>query len=304
MNKQKNNAATRKRLEDEGQMTIFDMIESGIDPEKVVAQADAELDKLKENSPEMADNPIGLRTEGNNMDIDEMIQKEEPTAPEITDSADYDPEFLDMVADHIAPSELKAMVEESAEPELQKEDYEAGLEVEKVSPELEAILEDHVSAEELSAILNEGFEKEQEPEVSEPTDYTNYSLDEFAGSEPDFDDRLIAFDTSLPTDDPKFITAAAKEDFSSIAEFKAAFSGQGGLNEHLIMAFPLKADAEPERVVAMYEKKLANAQKVDIKDADKEAKKIAALEASGDVTEEVSDAEPEQPKKRGRKRKI
>lgn len=289
MRKKNYTGADRKKMEEQGQLDIFSMLESGEDINKVVSKADAELEELKENASEIPDNPIGLKTEGMNMDITDGLE------------------------DYISPSEMKAMLEseeEVSEPAIEDPEVEAAELKDSLREDFPEI-DDHISDSELTAMLsetvNESFDKkeEKELEISEPVDYTNYTLDEFAGSEPDYDDRLIAFDTSLPTDDPKFVTAALKNDYDSIADFKADFAGQGGLNEHAVIAFPLKADREPEAVVAMYEKKMASAQKADIKDADKEAKRIAALEASGEASEDLADSEvePEQPKKRGRKPK-
>lgn len=242
----------REKLEEQGQMNIFDMIQSGENPEDIVAQAESEIEERHEASEPVVDNPIGLKSEGNNMDIEEMIKTSE----------------------------------ENVEEELNEE---AVSEVENTPSE-----------EELSEILNKGFEKE-EAVVEEDVDYEYFNLDEFAGSEPSYEDRLVAFDTSLKTTDPKFVVVASKDDFESIKDFKFEFSGQGGLNEHLIIAFPLKAEGEPERVVAMLEKKLASTHKIDKKEADKEAKRIAELEASGIETEETIEGEeaPKQ-KRRGR----
>tara|TARA_Y100001960_G_scaffold317260_1_gene385348 strand:+ start:600 stop:1385 length:786 start_codon:yes stop_codon:yes gene_type:complete len=244
----------REKLEEQGQMNIFDMIQSGENPEDIVAQAESEIEERQEVSEPVVDNPIGLKTEGNNMDIEEMIETSEET------------------------------VEEELKEEVVSE------------------VENTPSEEELSEILNKGFEKEEaEAIVEEDVDYEYFNLDEFAGSEPSYDDRLVAFDTSLETTDPKFVIVASKDDFESIKDFKFEFSGQGGLNEHLIIAFPLKAEGEPERVVAMLEKKLASTHKIDKKEADKEAKRIAELEASGIETEETIEGEeaPKQ-KRRGR----
>jgi len=254
----------REKLEEQGQMNIFDMIQSGENPEDIVAQAESEIEERQEISEPVVDNPIGLKTEGNNMDIEEMIETSEEA------------------------------VEEVNEEELKEEE----LKEEAVLSEIE----NTPSEEELSEILNKGFEKEKEEAVvEEDVEYEYFNLDEFAGSEPSYDDRLVAFDTSLETTDPKFVVVASKDDFESIKDFKFEFSGQGGLNEHLIIAFPLKAEGEPERVVAMLEKKLASTHKIDKKEADKEAKRIAELEASGIETEETIEGEeaPKQ-KKRGR----
>lgn len=243
----------REKLEEQGQMNIFDMIQSGENPEDIVAQAESEIEERQEVSEPVVDSPIGLKTEGNNMDIEEMIETSEEA------------------------------VEEDLKEEVVSE------------------VENTPSEEELSEILNKGFEKEEEVVVEEDVDYEYFNLDEFAGSEPSYDDRLVAFDTSLETTDPKFVIVASKDDFESIKDFKFEFSGQGGLNEHLIIAFPLKAEGEPERVVAMLEKKLASTHKIDKKEADKEAKRIAELEASGIETEETIEGEeaPKQ-KRRGR----
>jgi len=249
----------REKLEEQGQMNIFDMIQSGENPEDIVAQAESEIEERQEISEPVVDNPIGLKTEGNNMDIEEMIETSEEAVEEVNEE------------------ELK---EEAVLSEI----------------------ENTPSEEELSEILNKGFEKEKEEAVvEEDVEYEYFNLDEFAGSEPSYDNRLVAFDTSLETTDPKFVVVASKDDFESIKDFKFEFSGQGGLNEHLIIAFPLKAEGEPERVVAMLEKKLASTHKIDKKEADKEAKRIAELEASGIETEETIEGEeaPKQ-KKRGR----
>jgi uncharacterized membrane protein len=247
----------REKLEEQGQMNIFDMIESGENPEDIVAQAESEIEDRHEVSEPVVDNPIGLKTEGNNMDIEEMIETSEETVEEV--------------------------VEEELKEEVVSE------------------IENTPSEEELSEILNKGFEKEEETVISEAIEYEYFNLDEFAGSEPSYEDRLIAFDTSLETTDPRFVVVASKDDFESIKDFKFEFSGQGGLNEHLIIAFPLKAEGEPERVVAMLEKKLASTHKIDKKEADKEAKRIAELEASGIETEEnIEGEEAPKQKRRGR----
>lgn len=256
----------REKLEEQGQMNIFDMIQSGENPEDIVAQAESEIEERQEVSEPVVDNPIGLKTEGNNMDIEEMIETSKETVEEINE-------------------------------EVNEEVNEEELKEEAVLSEVE----NTPSEENLSEILNKGFEKEEEAVVEEDLEYEYFNLDEFAGSEPSYDDRLVAFNTSLETTDPKFVVVASKEDFESIKDFKFEFSGQGGLNEHLIIAFPLRAEGEPERVVAMLEKKLASTHKIDKKEADKEAKRIAELEASGIETEETIEGEeaPKQ-KKRGR----
>jgi uncharacterized membrane protein len=247
----------REKLEEQGQMNIFDMIQSGENPEDIVAQAESEIEERHEVSEQVVDNPIGLKTEGNNMDIEEMIETSEETVEEV--------------------------IEEELKEEVVSE------------------IENTPSEEKLSEILNKGFEKEEETVVSEAIEYEYFNLDEFAGSEPSYEDRLVAFDTSLETTDPRFVVVASKDDFESIKDFKFEFSGQGGLNEHLIIAFPLKAEGEPERVVAMLEKKLASTHKIDKKEADKEAKRIAELEASGIETEEnIEGEEAPKQKRRGR----
>ena len=229
----------RDQLEENGQINIFEMIESGETPEDIVAQAESEIEENKNVINKLVNNPIGLKTEGNNIDIEEMLLSKIENTP---------------------------------------------------------------SKEELAEALNKGFEKEKEIEVVEDVEYEYFSLDEFAGSEPSYEDRLVAFDTSLKTTDTRFVVVGSKDDFKSIKDFKFEFSGQGGLNENLIIAFPLKAEGEPERVVAMLEKKLANTHKIDKKEADKEAKRIAEIEASGIETEEIIEDEEEatKQKKRGR----
>lgn len=278
----------RIEMEDKGQMNIFDMIESGANIDDVVDQADQEIKKQKSKIKDTNDSPIGLRTEGTNIDIEESLENET-----------YDQEFLDMVQDNVSTTEMKDILQE--DPEL------------NIDTELAEVLADHIAPSEMNAMLNEeaelkevlqkGFDQEEVKEIKEDVEYEHYTLDDFAGSSPDFDDRFIAFDTSLPTSDPKFVTAAYKSDYESIADFKMDFSGNGGLNEHLIIAFPLKADAEPEKVISMYEKKLASSVKADNKSADEEAKRIAALEASGDIVEEESSDETEKKQKRGRRPK-
>lgn len=279
----------RVEMEDKGQMNIFDMIESGANIDDVVDQADQEIKKQKSKIKYTNDSPIGLRTDGTNIDIEEALKDET-----------YDQEFLDMVQDNVSTTELKDILQEETELNIDTELAEA--------------LADHIAPSEMNAMLNEddaelkevlqkGFDQEDVKEIKEDVEYEHYTLDDFAGSSPDFDDRFIAFDTSLPTSDPKFVTAAYRSDYESIADFKMDFSGNGGLNEHLIIAFPLKADAEPEKVISMYEKKLASSVKADNKSADEEAKRIAELEASGDILEEESSDETEKKQKRGRRPK-
>jgi hypothetical protein len=296
MRKQRNSGKTRQELEDEGQMTIFDMIESGVDPEEVVAKADEELNKNKESSKKLKDNPIGLRSDGTNMDIDDVIPKDES---EVEPSHYLDDELMDELSDFISPSEMNAMLNSD-----ENENVDKKQEVQQISPEIASIIEDHVSESELSAILNAGFEAEDDIKVEKDNiEYDYYTLDNFAGSAPGYYDRLVAFDTSLPTSDKRFVITADRDDYESISDFKQDFAGQGGLNEHLIIAFPLQADKDPEVVIAMYEKKIASTHKADVKNADKEAKQIAALEASGiEFDDDYSDdsTEQEKPKKRGR----
>lgn len=274
MRKKNFSSKDRKDMENKGQMNIFDMLNAGVDPDAVVAKAEAEIEDakikdLKATAKKMPDNPIGMKTDGTNMDIEDMIKEPSDELDEALESA------------------LSEALEEDASFQME-------------TPELET------DKESLAKILNEGMAKEEPAfNIDEKAEYEFYTLDDFAGSEPDYEDRLIAFNTSLDKDDPQFVVAAPKSDYSSIVEFKAEFAGQGGLNEHCLIAFPLKAESEPEKVIGMYEKKIAQSNKVDTKNADKEAKRIAALEASGEVSEDMdSSDEPEQPKKRGRKAKL
>lgn len=162
-----------------------------------------------------------------------------------------------------------------------------------------------VTEESLSEVLNNNFNKSMEKEEMKKMDYTFYSLDDFAGSEPSFEDRLVAFDTSLLESDPKFVVVASKEDYETISDFKLDFSGNGGLNEHLIIAFPLKADKEPQEIVDLYEKKKITMTNKDIaskkiKDADAEARSIKELENDG-IVSESDDEQTEVKSKRKRK---
>lgn len=273
MRKQNFSSKDREQLEDVGQMSIFDMLNAGIDPDEVVLKAEAEVEdakltELKASAQEMPDSPIGLKTEGNNLEIKEYGEEDQ--------------------LDQLLTEALNEAIDDNE-----------SLSSDKV--EINAV---EINEEELAKTLNQGFNNETEVEEHVSIDCEYYTLDDFAGSEPDFDDRLIAFDTSLSVDDPKFVVAVQRSDYSSITEFKADFAGQGGLNENLIIAFPLKADAEPEKVIAMYEKKVSQSHKVDKKNADKEARKIADLEESGDVSEDILDESEETPKKRGRKPKV
>lgn len=265
----------RDILEGEGQMTIFEMLEAGIDPDEIIERAENDIETAKMSELKAAvknsESPIGLKTDGMNMDIEEMINK---------------PNLSQDLAEA-----LSAAIDDNES----LSSHENELDIDQES---------------LSVIINKGFEAKDDKieNDSDELDYEFFTLDDFAGSEPGYDDRLIAFDTSLSVDDSRFVVAAPKEQFSSIAEFKAEFSGQGGLNEHLIIAFPLKADCEPERVISMYEKKVAQSHKVDIKNADKEAKEIAEIVNSGmesdDYLDDNSEVDEKPVKKRGRKPRV
>lgn len=235
-----------KIAEDNGQMNIFDMLNSGIDPQEIVEKAENDIEDSLASKIDLSDSPVGLKTENTNMDIDDVLADENNLEQENLSSNDLE-------------EKLKKIV--NAEP----------------------------LAEEETELVNESVE------------YTFYSLDDFAGSLPnDFEDRLVGFNTGKTTEDPRFVVVANKEDFESIQEFKHEFSD---LDDSLIIAFPLKAEAEPENIVNLYEKKINKNRKISKKEADKEAKKIKALEDSGIVSEEMQDDEPEAPAKRGRKPK-
>lgn len=292
MRKKNYSQKEREEMEsDFGQMDIFSMLENGTDPDELVQKVDAELEEKKASIVDLSKEPVGLKTDGTNLEIEEE--------PELELSEFKNKLRVDMpdIDDHISSVELDEIFAMSVEQEASNPSIK----------ELLNVINENISSSELASMLNEDFNQEEKSEiVSEPVEATYYSLDEFAGSEPDFDDRLIAFDTSLPKDDPKFVIAVSRDEYESIADFKADFSGQGGLNEHTIIALPLKAESEPEKVVTMYERKIASANKIDKKTADKEARKIAKLEASGETSEDMPedlDNEPEAPKKRGRKPK-
>ena len=120
---------------------------------------------------------------------------------------------------------------------------------------------------------------------------SKYSLDDFSGQEPPYEDMFVGFNTSKNSLDNDFVVTAEKADFVSIADFKLKTGSD--------IAFAQKESTECSNIAALYEKRvsisnLCENKKTNNKEAAKEAAEIRELESveNDDLLDDINEDTP------------